>query len=197
MQRFNAPSLLLRAWTAASARLCPDQAAAASLCSPQLSDLVASCTLAGVRPPAVTVTALSSLRHFASSTNADAQGHDSEERRKEVHRLLYRAKQRGFLELDLLVGSWAEAHVPQMDPAALQHFQEVLVQENPDMFKWLTGQAPAPPEMLHNPVFKELQGDVQQQLQKRQGQTAAQPGRQWLPVVSTGATQSLSAQVLE
>lgn len=72
----------------------------------------------------------------------------------QVQRLLYRAKQRGFLELDLLVGSWAESHVPQMDAAALQAFQEVLVQENPDMFKWLTGQAPAPPEMHHNAVFK-------------------------------------------
>ena len=68
--------------------------------------------------------------------------------------MLYRAKQRGFLELDLLVGQWAERHVPTMGRDRLDAFQQVLEQENPDMFKWITGQAPAPPHMLQNPVFQ-------------------------------------------
>ena len=72
----------------------------------------------------------------------------------QVSRMLYRARQRGFLELDLLVGMWAEQHVPSMDRAHLDAFQDVLEQENPDMFKWITGQAAAPPSMLKNPVFK-------------------------------------------
>ena len=52
------------------------------------------------------------------------------------------------------MGHWAEQHVPSMDRARLDAFQEVLEQENPDMFKWLTGQLPTPPQMLQNPVFK-------------------------------------------
>ena len=37
-----------------------------------------------------------------------------------VNALLYRSKQRGFLEMDLLVGLWAEQHLPRLDggPAA-------------------------------------------------------------------------------
>jgi len=72
----------------------------------------------------------------------------------QVNRLLYRAKQRGFLEMDLLVGMWAEKNVPKMDAAQLQAMEEVLDQENPDLFKWLTGQAAASEDMQANPAFK-------------------------------------------
>ena len=72
----------------------------------------------------------------------------------QVNRLLYRAKQRGFLEMDLLVGMWAEKNVPGMDAAKLQAMEQVLDQENPDLFKWLTGQAPASEAMQANPAFK-------------------------------------------
>ena len=42
-----------------------------------------------------------------------------------VNRLLYRARQRGFLELDLLVGVWAEHNIPLMGTDALAAFSEV------------------------------------------------------------------------
>lgn len=45
-----------------------------------------------------------------------------------INKLLYRSRQRGFLELDLLVGLWAEREVPKMDTAMLQHFATVLDQ---------------------------------------------------------------------
>ena len=41
----------------------------------------------------------------------------------QVGRLLYRAKQRGFLEMDLLVGLWAQANLPRMDAAHLAAFE--------------------------------------------------------------------------
>ena len=41
-------------------------------------------------------------------------------------KLLYRARQRGFLELDLLVGLWAEAAVPRMSAEQLREFATVL-----------------------------------------------------------------------
>lgn len=56
--------------------------------------------------------------------------------------------------MDLLVGMWAEKHVPRMDAAQLKAMEEVLDQENPDLFKWLTGQESASEAMMANPAFK-------------------------------------------
>ena len=40
--------------------------------------------------------------------------------------MLYRSRQRGFLELDLLVGLWAERALPGMTAAQLREFGAVL-----------------------------------------------------------------------
>ena len=39
-----------------------------------------------------------------------------------VNKLLYRSRQRGFLELDLMMGLWAEKELPRMSEEMLQHF---------------------------------------------------------------------------
>ena len=72
----------------------------------------------------------------------------------QVNRLLYRSRQRGFLEMDLLVGQFAERRLPQMSEPELAAFSSVLDQENPDLFKWLTGQEAASDAMQKNSTFK-------------------------------------------
>lgn len=42
------------------------------------------------------------------------------ERKKLLSSLMYRSKQRGFLELDLLVGLWAQRHLPAMTTPQLE-----------------------------------------------------------------------------
>ncbi len=55
--------------------------------------------------------------------------------------------------MDLLVGLWAERNLPSMDDSQLAAMETVLDQENPDLFKWLTGQEEAPQTMQANPAF--------------------------------------------
>ena len=55
--------------------------------------------------------------------------------------MLYRAKNLGVKELDLIVGSWAVNHVKKMSKEDLIAFNdEVLQQETPDLVKKLLGE---------------------------------------------------------
>ncbi|XP_044969754.1 uncharacterized protein LOC123429841 isoform X3 [Hordeum vulgare subsp. vulgare] len=40
--------------------------------------------------------------------------------------LMYRRKQRGFLELDLVLGTWVEQHVRSMDEANIRSLLQIL-----------------------------------------------------------------------
>lgn len=61
-------------------------------------------------------------------------------------KLLFRAWHRGTREADLLLGRFADAHVPHMDDAGLDHFAALLNEQDPDIYDWLTEQKPTPPE---------------------------------------------------
>merc|ERR1719453_1933115 len=74
-------------------------------------------------------------------------------------RLIYRAKQRGWLELDILLGDWSSQNLPKMSVKQLHEFEYILDLENPDLFKWLTGQV-AVPEEHENEVFQILREHV-------------------------------------
>ena len=69
--------------------------------------------------------------------------------------LLYRSKQRGWLELDLIMGSWAERHIPTLSDTELQQYESVVRRENPDLMKWLIERAPVP-EDVDNEVLQRL-----------------------------------------
>ncbi|GAX79151.1 hypothetical protein CEUSTIGMA_g6591.t1 [Chlamydomonas eustigma] len=98
-----------------------------------------------------------------------------------INKLLYRSRQRGFLELDLMVGLWAEREVPRMSSDMMNHFAEILELENPDLFKWLTGQLIPPNEVSSNPAFQALKGHVQDQLGESCHASAHAPsGKDWV-----------------
>ena len=57
--------------------------------------------------------------------------------------LLYRSKNLGMRELDLLIGTWAEHNLQSLTEGELQEFHsEVLKHETPDLVKKLMGQLP-------------------------------------------------------
>ena len=58
---------------------------------------------------------------------------------EEAHkkRLVYRSKQRGWLELDLVLGAWATLHVPELNAAELVEYENILNEETIDIYKWI------------------------------------------------------------
>ena len=87
------------------------------------------------------------------------QGGSSENRRK---RLLFRAQRRGFKEVDLIFGAYAEAHLAGLDEAELDQFEALLTAPDQDVYAWLRGAEPVPPNH-DNTVFAGLKTMCAQQ----------------------------------
>lgn len=75
-----------------------------------------------------------------------------ENRRK---RLIFRSWHRGTREMDLIMGSFAENHVPGMDDTALEHYEALLNVPDPDVYDWIIGRADVPSNLI-NPVIELL-----------------------------------------
>lgn len=72
-------------------------------------------------------------------------------------RIIYRSKQRGWLELDILFGGWAVKHVPNMkDEASIAQVEMLLDAETPHVLKWILKQEPTPPQ-FDNRIIHSLQ----------------------------------------
>jgi antitoxin CptB len=79
-------------------------------------------------------------------------GDDHESRRK---KLLYRASYRGFKEADILIGSFARAHLGDMSDTELDEFEALLTLNDRDLYEWATGEK-QPPANVAGPVFERL-----------------------------------------
>lgn len=53
-------------------------------------------------------------------------------------RLIYRSKQRGWLEVDLLLGTWASENVPKLSVEELDQFEDVVNMETIDIYNIIT-----------------------------------------------------------
>jgi antitoxin CptB len=63
---------------------------------------------------------------------------------------LYWHSRRGMLELDLLLVPFAENCLAGLDDASIGLYQDLLAEEDQDLFLWLTRRAEAPtPELQH------------------------------------------------
>lgn len=66
-----------------------------------------------------------------------------EDRRK---RLRFRSWHRGMREMDLLIGSFADAHVPGFDAGQLDRYEALLELSDPDIYNWMSGREAVPAE---------------------------------------------------
>jgi antitoxin CptB len=61
-------------------------------------------------------------------------------------RLRFRSWHRGMREMDLLMGSFADAHIATFTPAQLDEYEAILQLIDPDLYSWIAGIEPLPPE---------------------------------------------------
>ena len=61
-------------------------------------------------------------------------------------RLLFRSWHRGTREADLILGSFAEAHLAGFDAARLDEYESLLACPDAELFDWIAGRRAPPPE---------------------------------------------------
>ena len=66
-----------------------------------------------------------------------------DDRRK---KLKFRAWRRGFREIDLILGRFADQRLAELDDTGLDAFEALLEAPDQDVYLWITEEAPAPPE---------------------------------------------------
>ena len=71
--------------------------------------------------------------------------------------MIYRSKQRGWLEVDLLLGSWAVENVPTLTAEELDQYEEILKVETIDIYNFVSGKDQPPEHIRSLPLMKRLQ----------------------------------------
>lgn len=69
--------------------------------------------------------------------------------------MLFRAWHRGMREMDILMGQFADATLAVLEESELDDFETLMDAPDPEIFKWMTGAVPTPPE-FDTPVFNRL-----------------------------------------
>jgi succinate dehydrogenase flavin-adding protein (antitoxin of CptAB toxin-antitoxin module) len=93
-------------------------------------------------------------RHFSIEAAMDDAERDLVRRK----RMIYRSKQRGWLEADLLMGSWAVENVPKLSEAELDEYDILLKEETIDIYNYISGKDALPPHLAELGVMKKIQG---------------------------------------
>ena len=73
--------------------------------------------------------------------------------------LLFRAQRRGFKEVDLIFGGYADTALAGLDDTGLDQFEALLTAPDQEVYEWLRGAKPVPPEH-DNPVFAGLKAVI-------------------------------------
>ncbi len=84
-----------------------------------------------------------------------------------LKRLAMRAWRRGTKEMDLILGPYADAHLAQLAPPALDAFEALLAENDQDLYPWFTGQTVPPP--AHAPLVAEIAAFAHARLRAQTG----------------------------
>lgn len=84
------------------------------------------------------------LEFQESGANFSKEELELEVRKK---RLVYRSKQRGWLEVDVLLGTWANQNVPHLSMEELDEFEKFVNMETIDIYNVITLRTDVPQDM--------------------------------------------------
>ncbi len=84
--------------------------------------------------------------------NQDASDEPEINRKK---RLIFRSWHRGTKEMDLILGSFADAHVMGFGPQELDQYERILTYNDPDLYGWISG-SEQPPANIIDDVFQKI-----------------------------------------
>ncbi len=76
-----------------------------------------------------------------TGTTISSEGLDLRRRK-----LLFRAWHRGTREVDFITGRFADAHIATLTDAELGAFEQILDVPEPELYAWVTGGLPTPPD---------------------------------------------------
>jgi antitoxin CptB len=76
-----------------------------------------------------------------TGTTRSSEGLDFRRRR-----LLFRSWHRGTREMDLIMGRFADAMISELTEAEIDELERLSEQPEPDLYAWITGDRPVPPE---------------------------------------------------
>lgn len=79
----------------------------------------------------------------------DTQTHTLEDIGNKRKRLIFRSWHRGTREMDLLMGSFADAHINNFDEAQLDLYEEILNHSDPDLYNWISGREDTPANYMN------------------------------------------------
>ena len=71
-------------------------------------------------------------------------------------RLIFRSAHRGTKEMDIILGRFAQAYVPDFTEEELTVYDDLLCRSDPDLYNWVTGKEEPPADVAACSVFQEL-----------------------------------------
>ena len=74
---------------------------------------------------------------------------------KRLQRLRFRSWHRGMREMDLVLGTFADAHLSHFGPEELDQYEALLSESDPDLYNWITGAHP-PPDIHNHAIMNKL-----------------------------------------
>ena len=70
-------------------------------------------------------------------------------------RLIFRSEHRGMKEMDLIMGTFARKNVPDFSEEELEQYDELLKENDPNLYNWITGKED-PPANVASDLFEKL-----------------------------------------